>query len=349
MLTENDIRDYLQLRTETKSFDVKEVVHWLTNRDEKLGLVKDILAMSNTSDGGVLLIGVRDGTYEFVGIAPEVAEEFDQTRVNDVVRKYADPPVTCQVHRFTIDGKRLVAIEVHEFPVMPTICKCDAGHTNGRELILKRATLYIRTDKATTEAVSNAEDLRGLIERSIRRRGDELLGSIRALLQGKPINSTTNDLQRYQEETESMQAFVQQNVGDALTARGHYILRAWPTNYESNRIEKQTEIARQLRETQTTLRGWPFPDLDGDHSANFEDGRQSYTIWQDKVEAMRAFRSGHFEWSGVFWEDFEGVKGIPGPGQVLEVVESIYILTEMFTFLERYYGSLLPLRAFITR
>jgi len=53
MLTETNIREYLSYRTETKSFDVKEVVHWLENRDEQRGLVRDILAMSNTSDGGV--------------------------------------------------------------------------------------------------------------------------------------------------------------------------------------------------------------------------------------------------------------------------------------------------------
>ncbi len=180
MLTEEDIRRLLLQKTETKNLDYKRTYNWVTAaNDDKCGIVKDILAMANTQDGGQLVFGVDDATFEFVGMGPADFESFDPTRVNDFVRRFTDPPIACAVYKFTIDLLRTVVVEVPEFSEVPIICKADANSSSEpRRTILKRGGLYVRTDKPSSELVSSAEEMRDIVGRASRKKREELLRTI---------------------------------------------------------------------------------------------------------------------------------------------------------------------------
>ena len=107
MITKWGVRELLAQRTENKNLDYKESMNWeAAAADKKGAVVKDVLAMSNTENGGKIVFGVRDGDFEAVGLSESDFQSFDATRFSDFVNRYADPPLGCGIHKFVIDGKR---------------------------------------------------------------------------------------------------------------------------------------------------------------------------------------------------------------------------------------------------
>jgi predicted HTH transcriptional regulator len=128
MLSEQQIRDLLNRKAETKNLDFKEKFNWDTGtKDEKCGLAKDILALFNTRDGGWIIVGVADKTYEPIGSEESAFRSFDTTKLNDFVHKYTDPIASCGLEKAVIDGKKFIVIPVPEFRDIPLICKADAN------------------------------------------------------------------------------------------------------------------------------------------------------------------------------------------------------------------------------
>lgn len=163
MITEDTLKTLLGRRTEFKNLDYKGLMNWATaSNEEKCELVKDILAMMNTQDGGQIIIGVEDKTYDPIGLTEADFESFDPTKVNDFVRKFTDSLASCQVQKLTLDGKKFIVIDVLEFTDVPIICKAGANSSENK-LILKRGGVYIRTDKPSSELVSSAEEMRELM------------------------------------------------------------------------------------------------------------------------------------------------------------------------------------------
>src|SRR5271165_7233608 len=151
MITEDTLKTLLARRTELKNLDYKQLMNWASaSNDDKCELVKDILAMMNTQDGGQIIIGVEDKTCDPIGLTEGDFTSFDPTRVNDFVHKFTDPLASCQVQKLTLDGKKFLIIDVPEFTDVPIICKADANSSDNK-LILKRGGVYTRTDKPSSE------------------------------------------------------------------------------------------------------------------------------------------------------------------------------------------------------
>lgn len=72
------IADLINKKFETANLDYKEGFEWTKeNRDKRFELIKDILAMANTRDGGTIILGVKDDTCELVGVSKEIWDSFD--------------------------------------------------------------------------------------------------------------------------------------------------------------------------------------------------------------------------------------------------------------------------------
>jgi hypothetical protein len=175
LLTEKDLRELLGQKAESKNLDYKQSMNWGTATvEQKAAIVKDALAMANTQDGGKIIFGVRDGDCEAIGLTEEEFQSFDATRFADFLNRYADPSFECAIQKFVIDGRKFVTIKVLEFSDVPIICKADANDSSGRQ-ILKRGAIYVRTNRAASEIVPDAEAMRDLMNRAVVKRGDELL------------------------------------------------------------------------------------------------------------------------------------------------------------------------------
>lgn len=172
----------LKIKTETENIDFKERFNFNSaEKIEKLKLVKDILAMANTENGGKIVFGVKDKTFDFIGLSKNEYKSFDLTKINDLIQKYADPKFYCEIKKGILEKKYIVVIDIPEFKETPIICKKDGG-SKGKQ-ILERGDFYIRTKKASTEKISASEQMRDLLNRTVFKQIDrELLSLYREAL-----------------------------------------------------------------------------------------------------------------------------------------------------------------------
>ena len=64
------ITELIDKQIETANIDYKEGFEWTKeSRDKRFELIKDILGMANTRDGGTIILGVKDDTRELVGVS----------------------------------------------------------------------------------------------------------------------------------------------------------------------------------------------------------------------------------------------------------------------------------------
>src|SRR5687768_2460207 len=68
-MTDDDIRRLIQIGSEGPNLDYKAGFEWTKdNRDMKYELIRDLIALANTRDGGRVIFGVRDEDLALVGV-----------------------------------------------------------------------------------------------------------------------------------------------------------------------------------------------------------------------------------------------------------------------------------------
>jgi hypothetical protein len=344
LLSERDVRELLAVKSESKSLDYKQSMNWgTTTAEQKAAFVKDVLAMANTQDGGKIIIGVRDGDFQSVGMTEEEFQSFDTTGFVDFLNRYADPPFACGVCKFTSDGKKFVAVEVPEFSVVPIICKTDANDSQGRT-ILKRGAIYIRTNRAASEIVPDAEAMRELMNRAVTKRGDELLRMVERLIKGKPIEFSEQEADAIRTEISDANKFLWDHLPEQFRQVGHWEVAFSVLPYSRDRIPNLASILTLLEENQISLRGWFFPHLDRNrrNTSNFAHGVQYYMTESASghLEGYRAYQSGVFVWRSTYWEDL--VDSMRAGQKALSFVGVVLDITEHFLFAKRYYEKIAP-------
>lgn len=341
MISGAELKELLAQKTETRNLDCKTSFSWGTaDHDAKCELVKDILAFLNTQDGGQIVVGVQDETLEPVGMTDADFTSFDTTKVNDFLHRYTDPQSSCEVQKLTVSGVKFVVINVLEFKDIPIICKKAANSTkDSSKTILKLGGVYIRTEKATSVLVPTSEEMRDLVNRAVLKRSDQLLSTIRTLLQGNPPAQAT-EIKQYDREIREAREYFKEILPKDFEKHGYWEVISMPQTYSRERVTSITAVYKSLVESEVSLRGWNFPHFDRETKSSFSDGRQSHTAFRHHIEAHRAYQSGLFVWRGMYWEDFADFA--KQYGKALSFVNVIYTVTEFLLFFKRYYERISP-------
>jgi hypothetical protein len=352
ILSKQHLRDLIASGSENRNLDYKQPFSWSNiTRDEKLGIVKDVLAFANTRDGGVILIGVEDKTNAFIGLSEEEAGSFDQTSFNDFVHKYTDPQHTCYLQRREIDGKRIVAIVVPEFEDVPVLCKQTVqAEREVNKIVVRKAGLYKRTDKATSELIENDTDMRELLNRGILRRQDELMYAIRQILLPTDAQAMSDTNTAYVTEIQDALIYFGALWSGKLLDGPHWTLTMRPVNYAKDRIPNLAVLQNRVQASAVSLRGWTFPivnQVSDSGWSNFSGGSQSsHQSDSYASEAIRAYQSGLIIWTSQLWEDsksWDSVGANYGNQKVMSFISAIFSVSEWCLFAQRYFESLLPI------
>jgi predicted HTH transcriptional regulator len=161
----DELTRYVLAAGESPNVDAKGPCAW--EADDAAKLCKDIIAMANRRDGGVLVIGKSEperGCFRFDGLTPQQQATFETTRVAQWVNSRVSQPITIVCHRHEHDGKTFVVITVQEFNDVPIMCTSDCFAAPDRQKKLLRAgDVYVRTENAETSTLQRPEDLRALI------------------------------------------------------------------------------------------------------------------------------------------------------------------------------------------
>ena len=162
--------------TESPDLDYKGPGGWsLWSNAEKAESVRDLAAMGNSDRPGWIIIGVtEDSARSFVGVGVTVDQAFgfDATPIGLWAANYIQPPVQFRVHKPVVDGLMYVAVQALPFQTVPHICIKSFGD------ILHEAGIYIRTEACQTAKISNAVQMRVLIDRATTNSADALVARI---------------------------------------------------------------------------------------------------------------------------------------------------------------------------
>jgi predicted HTH transcriptional regulator len=142
---------------ETDSLEFKAAIAWDRN-----ALVKDILAMANIIDGGRIIIGIADGSFQRQGLTEEQLQTYKIDTMRDAVAPFADPRVIFRREVVTDrNGLQYIVIEVSPFEDFPVICCRDGADVTA-------GTIYFRSRSRRPQSarVASSTEMRDIIERS---------------------------------------------------------------------------------------------------------------------------------------------------------------------------------------
>jgi hypothetical protein len=290
-MTYEQLKPLIEGQTESPSLDFKADCSLDLKR-----LAKDIIAMSNVRDGGLIVIGVKEQEtgFEATGVADANLTTYNKDQMKDKLAKYTDPSVDFDVY-FPADSnnKTFVVIKVYSFKEIPVICVRDWD----KDLVAN--TIYYRNtnQRVQSGAVSNAHDLRAVIEHA----------AIKMFQKYRDLGLTQNTVTNSQSEL----PLPDSKLVTKIKSRGFFAFKfAFSPILELDLAELKDIIQR----CQVNL-NWTYPyihsrPLQENNSLQFGDNflEMELEMWSRK-EFWRFFIDGSFSFISAFTEDWFGEEG----------------------------------------
>jgi hypothetical protein len=258
--TAEELTRYVEAAGENRNIDAKGPMEW-DGGEASAGLTKDILALANSRDGGVLVLGKSEpekGKFEYNGLSPEQAASFDATKVATWVNNHSAPPIDVVCHHHERQGKTFVVITVAEFSDIPVICTREFV-LQGRRPILKKGCIYVRTANVESAPLSSSDELRSLIGIATSKRRDEMLTALNNMLKGRPLLPAKSSEESYQEEIAAMRRGLTAKRGDEFE-KGAWTFLFHPAVHEAERWDSTDKLRTLLERSAVQVRG-EFPRL----------------------------------------------------------------------------------------
>lgn len=160
------LEEILEAPREGRNIEFKAGMSWKSkNNAEKGELAKDMSALGN-SGGGWLIFGFDDDTLTVDGNIPK-DHGFEVTKIGDFLATRFKPQIELEVFHGQWDNQLVVAVNVLPFRHEPHICQRELNS------VLRKAALYIRTARATSEEITDPYDMRDLVSRAVAMRMSE--------------------------------------------------------------------------------------------------------------------------------------------------------------------------------
>lgn len=163
--------DALDRCQESQGVDFKESAGWAAMQER---IIKTVLGMGNLRDGGLIIVGVseRSPSWELTGISDQDLATYDADNILSATNSFASPHVEMDIVVVKYnDGKRYLAIQVHEFEETPLVCK-----KNSQSRALLEGAVYARPPgMPQTTRIQNAAQMHDLLELAAEKRARRIL------------------------------------------------------------------------------------------------------------------------------------------------------------------------------
>ena len=249
----------------TEDLDI-EYKGWLDlrNNPDRANLAKAVIALANHG-GGVIVLGFEDLS---TGLAatPKPAEipNVTQDDINDTVRRFAEPQLHCRFYSVKHPGigsvHPVILVPGSDVPVLSKREQSEAG--------LSQFRVYVRKAGPRSEEPQTADEWRTLLDRCVRARREDMLGSIRGIVLGRVdeselVDHTALGLEGFIDSSrERWMALVQNEPKDAPYhfPNGHYEIAIALVNprpaVSLSELKDRLAVAQRVQTS-----GWP-PFLD---------------------------------------------------------------------------------------
>jgi hypothetical protein len=336
---------FIEAAGESANIDAKGPMAW-DGGEAAAGLTKDILALANCRDGGVIVVGKEEsqpGTFVLSGLTDPQASSFETTKVATWVNNHCSPPVSVVCYRQEHQGRPFVVIAVSEFHDIPVICTKQfevPGAGKSPKVLLRKGTVYLRTANAESAPLSSPEEMRQLIGLATTKRADQMLAMFQAMLKGHPLLAEPPDEERFGAEREEVRAALDAELG-GQTSRGAWTLLCHPARYRASRWEETDTLKKVVERSMVRVRQ-AYPP------ASYSTHVREWGICDRQFEnAFGLSRSGLFLSVRLFRENaypfknpWQTIHGPPDPdipaGQWLDFRNNLSVVVEFFMFLSRF-------------
>jgi hypothetical protein len=99
MIARDELVKQIGVKGEGRALDYKEDLNLETNKD-KAEFIKDILALANSGYPSYIVTGVKDKTWEPIGITKHCS----QVQLNQVLEQRTDPPISIEYAEMELNG-----------------------------------------------------------------------------------------------------------------------------------------------------------------------------------------------------------------------------------------------------
>lgn len=252
-------------------------------------VVRAVLALANTRDGGTVLIGVDEKQRAVRGLSAEELESwqsFDQVHAD--FNRYADPFVDIDVETVALNGATVIAITVKEFADLPVLCKQDGAEDEHKKKIVRRGACYVRgrTQGNQSIEVPTHVEMRALLELATGKKLRSFVTQANAV----GLSTALPVVDHYAPEEAEVSGLVVAEVSSAP----HWRIIVRPRDYVAKRVPFQ-RLKEIVREARVTTRYESFPDFES--ASPLIRGARYVGAEYDHVlagESWRLFESGMF-------------------------------------------------------
>jgi hypothetical protein len=340
----DELARFIEAAGESTNIDAKGPMEW-DGGEASAGLTKDILALANSRDGGVIVIGKQEpqpGRFVLAGVSESQAASFETTKVATWVNNHCSPPVNLVCYRQERQSLTFIVIAVSEFHDVPVICaKQYELPVPGKspKVLLRKGAVYIRTVNAESAPLSSVEEMRHLIGLATTKRADQMLAMFQAMLKGRPLLAEKPHEELFQNERQEVQSALDSDFGDQA-GLGAWTFLCHPVRHLPNRWEETDKLRGVLDKSVVRVRREFPPITNGTHIREWgicnRQGEDAFGITRSGLFlATRMFR----ENTVAFKHPWQPISGQPnpeiGPGQWLDFKLNLSLVIEFFMFLSR--------------
>ena len=329
---------FIEAAGESANIDAKGPMEW-DGGEASAGLTKDILALANCRDGGVIVVGkeeIQPGKFVLTGLSEPQAASFETTKVATWVNNHCSPPVNLVCYRQDHEGQPFVVIAVSEFHDVPVICTKDfILPAKPQKFLLRKGTVYVRTANAESAPLSSVEEMRQLIGLATTKRADQMLAMFQAMMKGRPLLAEKPHEELFEAEREEVRAALDSEF-KGQASQGAWTFLCHPVRHQAARWEETDTLKKVIERSVVRVRQ-EFPPISyGTHVREWGICNRHYE------DAFALTRSGLFMSIRPFRENTVAFKNPwqPNPdipaGQWLDFKLNLSLVIEFFLFLSRF-------------
>lgn len=178
--TENRMAELLETGYELRSLEFKSPFLWsdIKSRWLKENVVKAVLGMTNTRDGGEIIIGIEEikkGKNKELKPVGLTDNEFNSFKDYDAIKGYIDgfsyTETNFDISWGKFEKNKYIIFTVRDFDEIPAICKKDSQEKD----VLKKNVIYTRSKKAPYSTIPTTDiELREIIHMAVDKEKSEL-------------------------------------------------------------------------------------------------------------------------------------------------------------------------------
>lgn len=333
--------------TETRSLEFKEGFNWDAQESKKLReeLIKAILAMSNTPNGGAIILGIRTDTKKKKifsdGLFLKDAGSFTKNHehIKTIVYGYCQRPIDFEIknerHPDNKD-KWFVVFQVSEFSKWPTVTikQGKAIEENRKTKVIENHVIYTRSKLAQwSSKKAGPQELEDIIEIAVKKYDAHIqsLGYTKNRPRDKEIENWFSVHQK------------QALAGlEKLKIQAHMEVKAKFVN--SNADFKKVELRDAARESTIPTFGWPiavFLDEKNEYRpvVNTNGIKAEIAIKKSILDNNKTYDYWALHTSGAFYILKSIFEDMRNP-KIISFNTRIVRITEVFMYLRNLYSKL---------